>query len=331
MAINIYQELADMLMTAPTGASEIKTPEFMQHLHLQYTSKEAQLAVQIGLAGGTLNDLVTKTGVEPKKLKEILKTMAKKGTMWIDPGKDDPIYRSLGLAGPGISETPFWAGVKNADTITLAKLFNKWKYQWVRYGMGGLGFPLAPVWTAEKVLPEDASPSEKIVEFIKENDHLSLSPCPCRFGHWVDDPGHHCRHLLETCLHLGDVSRWCVEQGMAYQVTAKEAIERIRMASDDGLVITGYPNGVICACCRDCCPYFIGINEMGLKLLQHSNFISQVDQDSCSACKTCSGRCPVGAIEVEEFAVVDNERCIGCGVCVISCKTESIKMVRRSE
>jgi Pyruvate/2-oxoacid:ferredoxin oxidoreductase delta subunit len=330
-AKNVYEELADMLVTDPTGALEMKIPEFMQHLRLQYTPREARLAVQLGLVGGKLDELSEKTGIEKGKLKEILHTMANKGTMWIDPGKEDPIYRAVGLAGPGISETAFWAGVKNADTVTMAKLWNKWKYLWVRYGMGKLGFPLAPVWAAEAALPDDALPSENVVELIKENDHWSISSCPCRFGHWVDDPGHHCRHLLETCLHMGDISRWCVEHGMAREITCDEAIEIMRKANEDGLVTTCYPNAVICNCCRDCCPFFIGINEMGLKLLQRSNFVSQINEETCSACKTCAGRCPVGAIEVDEFAVVDGELCIGCGICVPTCKTESVRLVRRPE
>lgn len=329
-AKNVYDELADMILTDYTGAPEVRIPEFMQHLRLQYTPKEARLAVQVGPQGEKLNELAEKTSIEKTKLKEMLHTMADKGTMWIDPGVEDPTYRALRLSGPGISETAFWMGVKNADTVTMAKLFNKWKYPWAKIGHN-LGHPMGPVWAAFTALPKDALPSENIAEQIKDNDHWSVSPCPCRFAHWVDDPGHHCRHMLETCLHMGDLSRWCVEHGMAREITCNEAIEIIRKANQDGLVTTCYPSFVICNCCRDCCPFFIGINEAGLKLLVPSNFISQVDEESCSGCKTCVERCPVGVIEVEECAIIDKDLCIGCGVCVLTCKTESLKLVRRPE
>lgn len=130
---NIYEELADMHVSSFSGAPEIKTPEFMQILRLLYTPKEARLAVQVGLIGGKLDELSDRTGVEKGELKEILHTMADKGTMWIDPGKEDPIYRSHGLVGPGITENALMAGVKNADTVTLAKLLSKFKYTHVRY------------------------------------------------------------------------------------------------------------------------------------------------------------------------------------------------------
>ncbi len=37
----------------------------------------------------------------------------------------------------------------------------------------------------------------------------------------------------------------------------------------------------------------------------------------------------MAAIEVDEFAFVDKDLCIGCAVCVPTCQTESIRLVRR--
>ena len=55
----------------------------------------------------------------------------------------------------------------------------------------------------------------------------------------------------------------------------------------------------------------------------------QVDEETCDACKACAEACPVGAMEVDEFAYVDQDVCLGCGVCVPTCKPQSIKLVRR--
>jgi Fe-S-cluster-containing hydrogenase component 2 len=37
----------------------------------------------------------------------------------------------------------------------------------------------------------------------------------------------------------------------------------------------------------------------------------------------------VKAITVDEIAVVDRERCIGCGVCVTQCDAEALALFRR--
>jgi NAD-dependent dihydropyrimidine dehydrogenase PreA subunit len=39
----------------------------------------------------------------------------------------------------------------------------------------------------------------------------------------------------------------------------------------------------------------------------------------------------VNAIGIDEFATVDPELCLGCGVCVPTCKAEAVNLVRRAE
>jgi hypothetical protein len=89
---DVYEQLADMLADAPTGSPAIKTPELIEILRLQYTPKEAQLAVDVGLLSVKLDEIAANTGIEKGKLKAMLYTMADKGTMWIDPATEDPNY-----------------------------------------------------------------------------------------------------------------------------------------------------------------------------------------------------------------------------------------------
>jgi ferredoxin len=44
-----------------------------------------------------------------------------------------------------------------------------------------------------------------------------------------------------------------------------------------------------------------------------------VDVSRCQPCGACSRICPVGAIQVNEVASVDDVICIGCGICVDVC------------
>jgi Pyruvate/2-oxoacid:ferredoxin oxidoreductase delta subunit len=181
------------------------------------------------------------------------------------------------------------------------------------------------------VLPDDARPEENLADFLKGQDYFSVSNCPCRLSHWIVDPGNHCGHMLETCLHAGDVGRWCVEHGLGRELTLDEALELLRKANADGLVHTVNIDGFICNCCTDCCPFFNGFYKLNTKTLIPTPFMPKVDEETCSACGDCADVCPMGAMKVNEIAELDLDTCIGCGVCVTHCSTDSLILVRRPE
>jgi MinD superfamily P-loop ATPase len=68
-------------------------------------------------------------------------------------------------------------------------------------------------------------------------------------------------------------------------------------------------------------------------MLAKSNFVATIDQESCEACGVCKDeRCPMDAIvEVDDVYSVEDQRCIGCGVCTVTCPTESVTLVNRPE
>ena len=50
-----------------------------------------------------------------------------------------------------------------------------------------------------------------------------------------------------------------------------------------------------------------------------------VDADKCLGCGACEGPCPVAAIKVEgDKAVVDDGACVSCGACAGACPAEAI-------
>ena len=46
--------------------------------------------------------------------------------------------------------------------------------------------------------------------------------------------------------------------------------------------------------------------------------------DACVACGACEAQCPVGAISLEDKAVVDASACVDCGACEGACPTGAI-------
>lgn len=53
---------------------------------------------------------------------------------------------------------------------------------------------------------------------------------------------------------------------------------------------------------------------------------AKVDKECCTACGACAEECPVGAISVESYAIVNEDECIECGHCVDVCPNDCITM-----
>lgn len=301
---------------------------FRELLLLQFTPEEADLAVKVGFFNVRIDEIQAKTGLERKKLKTMLNTMANKGTMWVSPGSEDPEYRVIGVAGPGLVETGGWGNVRFPHSVKLMKALHRFELEFAAKCLPELRYPVQ-VWTTPAALPQDADPEDNVAERIKQADYWGISTCSCRLPHWISDPGNHCKHLLETCIFLGDMARWGVEHGMCRAISYSEAVEILRRSNEDGLVHTYDPLDFICNCCTDCCVFFVCLSKTGVNPLTPAPFVAQIDELTCNACGICANLCPFDAIEITAYPVIDAGKCMGCGVCFPVCTPKSIKLVSR--
>ena len=60
------------------------------------------------------------------------------------------------------------------------------------------------------------------------------------------------------------------------------------------------------------------------------NALVRVDAQLCTACGQCVEVCPMGAITLEETAIVDESQCVGCGACAEECPVGAISLMERS-
>ena len=57
---------------------------------------------------------------------------------------------------------------------------------------------------------------------------------------------------------------------------------------------------------------------------KHRTMAYKIDPDSCVACGSCIGECPVEAISEGDVYSIDPDTCVDCGACADVCPSEAI-------
>ncbi len=119
-------------------------------------------------------------------------------------------------------------------------------------------------------------------------------------------------------------------------ILTRVALEILDKAEKEGLILqTGNYQKLsfICTCCSCCCE--------GLKMVKKfdcpakfytSSYYARIDYSLCKKCKTCLNRCNMEAISFNnEKILINTNKCIGCGVCVINCPSKAIELTRKEK
>jgi uncharacterized Fe-S center protein len=127
-----------------------------------------------------------------------------------------------------------------------------------------------------------------------------------------------------------------VARGEGKQVSREEAYQYVQEMRELGLVIltnnaAEMNDGVICFCCGCCCSVTRGLTRWNNpRAFARSNFVARV-HDDCAACGTCVERCFFNAVSLPgdaDKAEIDENRCMGCGVCTVTCATGALRLER---
>jgi Pyruvate/2-oxoacid:ferredoxin oxidoreductase delta subunit len=179
---------------------------------------------------------------------------------------------------------------------------------------------------------EQVIPYVRARAILEENpDHIAVLECPCRSS--KENP---CLPL-EVCLIIGEPFASFVTEhhpSKARWISQEEAVEILEAEDQRGHVHHAFFKDAmlgrfyaICNCCSCCCGAMLA-HQNGIPMLASSGYVSQVDQELCTGCATCTQYCQFDALSLndEGYAQVDVEKCMGCGVCVSKCAAEAIAL-----
>ena len=140
------------------------------------------------------------------------------------------------------------------------------------------------------------APYEDAREIVKAMDRLAVANCICRVQQGLLDQG--CDKPLEVCLLGGSHGDYYVERGMGRWITQEEALAILDKCEAAGLVpqpFNAVNPGGMCNCCGDCCGILRGLKKQPRPVeMVITNHFALVDEDLCVGCEVCLDPVPDG-------------------------------------
>ena len=330
MSEDVFLKLREFLNQFPLGYPKSPSGVEIEILKRLFTEEEANIAIRLTHIPEEASKIAKRTGMDVNYLEDKLELMAKKGLVFRMRRNNKTLFNAV----------PFMIGlyeysVKKVDE-ELAKYFKEYYDTAYQEEMGLSNVPGFKVIPIEETIEPNTTlyPYHKLKESIRKARVISVTDSICRKEAKLNGEG--CDYPIETCLSFGVAAEYYIENGIGRQISADEALRIIEEADKAGLIHAGANSkhlSNICNCCPCCCASMKGITKKGLDKHKFMNamFESIIDEEICVNCGTCVERCPVGAIEMDDIAVVSREKCLGCGLCATACSEEAITLQLRED
>ena len=331
MTEDIYRKLAKVLDTLPNGFPATESGIEIPLLKRIFRPEDAALFCELKLSFETLEQIAERLGRPMEDLRPHLLEMAKRGQIF-----------HVNLGGVDLFKMVPWAfGIYEFQLPhmdrELAEMCEEYMPVYGRQFFSGTP-SLMQVIPIEEEIPaqHEAMTYERVSSIIENGQSFMVNDCVCKKEQGLlDNP---CDKPLEVCMAIAPVPGVFEENVLGGRVISKEESYAIlRKAEEAGLVHMTWNvesgHFFICNCCGCCCGVLHGINKLGIpaSTVVNSYYYAEIDPDACAACGTCAEeRCQVGAIEEDgDVYRVIQDRCIGCGLCVGTCPSEAIRLVRK--
>ena len=349
VAKDIYGPLGEKI-----DSLSVRTPQtkaFHAILRQLYTTEEAELIVAMPFGLSTLGRIARITGRGPEKLKPILTRLCDKGLV-VDLDLGGKYHYMPAPFVVGFFEfTMMRTDIANEDIGKYARAFTDYMDEGEFYAAN---FKDGQQVAIARSLPHlehlgdhvEILDYERVDQIIDETDYFSVSNCSCR--HKKHHAGSKvCKVPLETCTSFGKAAQYLVRHDMGREISRSEMHDIAQRSKELKLVfsvdnVRNQPS-FICHCCGCCCGILDGITKHGYaNAIVSSSLVPKVIMADCNGCQKCARACHISAITLIPepkkttrkrmfLPVIDEDLCIGCGVCSLVCKPDAIDMQKRDQ
>lgn len=328
MSASIYHKLAKHLDNQPGGYPSTPDGVEIRILKLLFTPEEAEFALHLNMIAEEPTTLAVRAGISTEKAQKLLDNMTTKGLVFKvrKDGKPDSYMAGQFIVG-------IWELQIGRLTPELAREMEAY-------------MPLvlsADVWQKTpqmRVIPINKSigPELRVMTYenaealVRTKTNFVITPCICRKEKALK--GQICQKPTETCITFGSDEDFFLKTGVGRKATLDEVLELLSVADKAGLVLqptNGKEISWICCCCGCCCALLRNIKKIpNPGEIIASPFYAVVDEDLCTGCGICLNRCQIDAISFNgDIAEIKKRRCIGCGLCVTTCPWKAITLKRK--
>lgn len=343
-----YKSLEERLNRFPQGAPASET--LYKILETLFNEKEAELVAQLPIQGFTIEKAAKIWGMKPLEAENILNKLASRAIL-LDMEHDGKRIFMLPPPMAGFLEFSMMRTRGDVDQKLLAELYHQYlnvEEDFIKELFYSTETKMGRVYVQEKVLTNDNSVEvldyERASHIIKTSSDIGISMCYCR--HKMQHMGKACDAPMDICMTFNNTASSLIKHGYARKVDISECLDLLDIAYESNLVQCGenVRQGVnfICNCCGCCCEAMLAAKKFGvMHPVETTNFIAEVNNDTCVNCGKCIKACPVGAIKnvvinkgtpmEKTVAEVDKELCLGCGVCVRNCFNNSLILKPREK
>ncbi len=343
-----YRELSERLNRFPQGApvSEL----LFKILKMLFSEKEAGLVALLPIKPFSASKAARIWKMSEREARIILEELASRAIL-LDISQNGESVYVLPPPMAGFFEFSLMRYRDDIDQKRLSELFYEYlnvEEDFVKTlfteGETQLGrtFVHEPVLSSEQAL--HVLDYERSSAVIRKASTMGVGICYCR--HKKEHIGEACDAPMDICMTFGSTARSLIRHGFAREVDTEEGFDLLEQAYAHNLVQFGEnvreSVSFICNCCGCCCEAMLAAQRFGfLDPVHTTNFIPEIDIESCSGCGRCVNVCPVEAISLvsandphnvkKKKAKLDASACLGCGVCVRNCNDDAMKLAYREE